>query len=310
MAPRSARFRAPLTLALVFGLSLLGCDDSGTKNPGEGSGDPGAIAEPDGGAKVGGAEYTYAASGFKLMSTAKIKMELSTGQGQGTAEVSARSEIAASPEGDKLKVHGKVVELIGYEGSGQLDPEFMKKQAEEQGAEPMDLVAELQKSEAWSIVDFKGETDEEATEALAENQAEEGAPVNFGFFGLPDLPTVDLVEGEKVKLPTAEDEEQLPFGPVPVEVDVTWTLRGKDGDIAELDVFVESSGATEITGQGGSVMVSVLGETAYTIYFNTATQLPVSYNGYSASEISIDLPQGAQTIATNNEVETTFEVVQ
>jgi len=309
MFSRSARLCAPSLLALTFGLALLGCDQKGGSNePEGGGGDPGTIAEPDN--QAGGAEYVYSNEGFTLVATTNITLELASGQGQGTAEVQAKSEIVATPEGDKLRVHGKVVELLGYSGSGQLDPEFMKKQAEEQGQEAMDIVAELQESEGWSIIDLKGEADEDATKAMPENQDQDGAPVNFGLFGLPDLPTVDLEVGSKVELPTKADEEQLPFGVVPVEVDVTWTLRGKDGDIAELDMFLESSGATEISGSGGSAMVSVLGEAAYTVFFNTATRLPVSYSGYNASEIIIDLPQGPQTISTNSEVETTFEVVQ
>ena len=52
------------------------------------------------------------------------------------------------------------------------------------------------------------------------------------------------------------------------------------------------------------MLVSVLGESAYTVFFDMANKVPVSLNGYSQSEISIDAPQGAQTITTNNEVET------
>jgi predicted RecA/RadA family phage recombinase len=294
--------------ALALGFALLGsaCDGDSSNPPGDGGGDGAA----EGGKPAeGGLEYTYAAEGFTLTATTKVKLELSSNQGQGTAELSARSLIEASPTGDKLKTHGKVVELLGYTGSGQLDPEFMRKQAEEAGEEAMDIEAELAKSEAWTVVNLKGETDEDATKALSENQAgDEGAPVNFGLFGLPDLPAVDLEVGEKVKLPTEAAERQLPFGSVPVEVDTTWTLRGVNGTIAELDVTTEGSGATEFDAGGAMASVSMLEESSYTVFFDMETKLPVSFNGYSASEIQVDAPQQSIQFATNNEVETTFEV--
>ena len=310
MLIRPRRTRATTAFALCLGLALAGpaCDKGGTTPPGGDGAAEGGDSTAE--SAEGGADYVYNPAGFKLLATTKIKLDISSGQGQGSAEVQAKSNIEATPEGDKFKVHGQVAELIGYTGSGQLDPEFMKKQAEEAGEEPVDMQTELGKSEAWSIVDNKGENDDDATEALAENQDQEGAPMDFGLFNLPNLPSVDLEEGKKVQLPTEADEQQLPFGTIPVEVDVTWTLRGMDGDVAELDVLVESSGATEIDGGGATVLVSVLGESAYTVYFDMANKVPVSFNGYSASEISIDLPDGTQQIATNNEVETTFEIVQ
>ena len=305
-------------LALSFGLALLGCEKGSSNNPG-GGGDPGASEGGGGEVAEGGADYVYPAEGFKLVATTNIKLEIATPEGQGTATVSARSSIDATPEGEQLKIHGKVVELISYDGQGQLDPEFQKKRAEEAAAaaeaageevpEITDMVAELASAEGWTVMDRKGETDDDATKALAENQEDAGGD-EFGLFGIPDLPTVDLEPGKKVSLPTEADEVQLPFGSIPTEVDVTWTLRGIEGSVAELDVFVESSGATEIDGGGASVLVSVLSESAYTVYFDVGTKLPISISGYSQNEISIDLPDGTQQISTNNEVEKTYEVVQ
>lgn len=293
----------------ALGLALLGgCDGDKSNPPGDGGG--GVVSETDGKALAdGGKDYVYAADGFTLTATTKVKLELSSNQGQGAAELSARSVIEATPEGDKLKIHGKVVELLGYEGSGQLDPEFMRKQAEEAGEEPMDLTAELAKSEGWAIVNLKGEADEALTKALAENSSADEAPMDFGLFSLPDLPTVDLEPGAKVTLPTKADEHQLPFGSVPVEVDVTWTLRKIEGTVAELDVTIEGSGATEIeAGGGNTAMVSILEESSYTIFFDMEAKLPKSYNGYSQTEITVDIPGQPIQFSTNNEVSTTFEI--
>jgi hypothetical protein len=304
------RIRSSFTKALTYGalcglMMLAGACEKGGSNPpdGGGTGD-GATSKP---AEDGGKDYVYPAEGFKLMATTTIKMEIASTQGQGTAELTARSLIEAKPAGENLEVHGKVVELVGYTGTGQLDPEFMKKQAEEAGEKPMDLMAELAKSEGWSIIDRKGQADAAATKALPQNQTEsEGAGADFGLFGVPDLPRVDLEVGKKVQLPTKADERQLPFGSIPVEIDVTWTLRSVNGNVAELDVASEGSGATEFDGGQGTATVSMLEESSYTIMFDLTTKLPISVEGYSASEINVDASGQEIKFATNNEVKTTY----
>jgi hypothetical protein len=302
------RIRSCLTIALACGLVLLGsaCDKGSSNPPEDGKGDGGAETKP---AEDGGKDYVYAAEGFKLTATTSVKLELASSQGQGTAELSARSLIEAKPAGDNLEIHGKVIELIGYKGTGQLDPEFMKKEAEKAGEKPMDLVAELGKSEGWSIIDRKGKTDKDATKALPQNQTEtEGAGADFGLFGLPDLPRVDLEVGKKVQLPTKAEDRQLPFGSVPVEVDVTWTLRAVNGNVAELEVSCEASGASEFeTGQGTGT-VSLLEEGSFTVMFDIAAKLPVSVEGYSASEVNVDAAGQSIKLQTNNEIKTTYEV--
>lgn len=294
-------------------IALLGlgpaCDKSNPPGGGGGAGDEGGA---DGGTDApveGGKDYVYAPDGFALTATTKIKLEISSTQGAGDATLAVRSAIEATPTSDgNFEVHGRVLELIDYTGGGQLDPEFMRKQAEEQGQDPIDIVAELSKSEAWMIIDAKGSTDSDATEKMAQNQDQDDAPLDFGLFSLPDLPTVDLELGKRVELPTADDERQLPFGAVPVETDKTWTLRAVDGTVVELDLSSEGSGATEIDAQGQTILVSVLEESSYTVFFNLETKLPVSFNGYSASEISVDMPGNPIKFATNNEIEATFEV--
>ena len=250
------------SIALALGLTLAAgaCERGASSSPDDAKTD-GGETKPGEQAEDGGKDYVYAEQ-FTLTATTKIKFELASSQGQGAAELEARSTLEAKPSGDKLELHGKVAELIGYKGSGQLDPEFIRKQAEEQGGEAMDLVAELAKSESWLVLDRKGEVDKDATKALAQNQGGENEQaMDFGLFELPNLPKVDLEVGKKVQLPTKEVERQLPFGSVPVEVDVSWTLRAVNGDIAELDVTSEGGGATEFDAGGSAGTVSVLEET-------------------------------------------------
>jgi hypothetical protein len=314
MKPRRLRLRRVTTLTLTLGLSLAGaaCDKGGDATEKPGDRKNGAKVDDKGATKPdGGKDYVYPAEGFVLTSTTTIKFGLASKQGSGEAEVSARSLIEATPEGaGKLKVHGKVVELIGYTGSGQLDPEFMKKQAAENGQADFDLLAELAKAEGWTVIDHKGELDKAATEGLAENKAKEDGSVDFGLFNLPDLPRVDLVEGEKITLPTQAVDRQTLVGMVPVELDETWTLRKIDANrIAEIDVSSEASGATEISGGQGSANVSVFEESSYTLLYNLDTKLPVSITGYSQSELQLDIEGQSETLTVeqNSEVSATYE---
>jgi hypothetical protein len=313
MKPRRPRLRALTTLALTLGLTLAGaaCEKGGaaTDKPGDrknaGKGDDKGATQPD-----GGKDYVYPAEGFVLTSTTTIKFGLSSKQGSGEAEVSARSVIEATPEAGKLKVHGKVIELIGYKGSGQLDPEFMKKQAAENGQADFDLLAELAKAEGWTVIDQKGELDKAATEALPENKAQEDGSVDFGLFNLPDLPRIDLVEGEKITLPTQTVDRQTLVGMVPVELDESWTLRKIDANrIAEIDVSSEASGASQISGGGGSANVSVFEEASYTLLFNLDTKLPVSITGYNQSELQLDIEGQSETLTVeqNSDISATYE---
>jgi hypothetical protein len=310
MQLRRPRFRTATTLALALGLSLAtaACDKGGGATDKPKTKD-GASTDAGGGSgkgSEGGKDYVYSADGFTLAATMKLKFEISSSQGSGAANIEAKSTIEATPANGKLKVHGKVVELVKYQGTGQLDPEFMKKQAVEQGQDPVDIVEQLGKAEGWMIIDNKGELDKDATKALAENQGKD-EDMDFGLFNLPDLPSIDLEPGKQVKLPTREDERTLPFGAIPVEVDQTWTLRKIENGIAEIDVTSEVSGATEINAGGGSAMVSTMEESSYTILFNIETKRPVSISGYSQSETSIDAQGQSFSFSTNNELEGTYE---
>jgi hypothetical protein len=315
MKPRLPRLRSVTTLAFALGLALAGtaCKKGGGDTT-EPSGKDGSSRDTKGNTVPldGGKDYVYAPAGFVLTSTLTITFEISSKQGSGAAELSARSLIEATPaDGGKLKIHGKVLELIGYKGSCQLDPEFIKKQAQEQGGEAVDLVAELSKSERWMVIDAKGELDDAASKALAENQGEQSEAIDFGLFNLPDLPRVDLVEGEKIAIPTKTVERQSLVGKIPVEQDETWTLRKIDENrVAEFDVAREGSGATSISGGQGSASVSMLEESSYTIRFNLDTKVPVSLTGYSQSEMQIDVEGQSEaiTVSQNSEISGTYEV--
>ncbi len=303
------RTRSLLTITLACGLALFGACDKGSSNTPDGGGGGAGTDKPI--PPEGGKDYVYAAEGFKLTATTTVKLELSSSQGAGAAEISARSLIEATPTGENLELHGKVLELTNYAGTGNFDPEFIKKQSKEGGGEEVDIVAELGKSEGWMIIDRKGKTDKDATKAMPQNKTnEDSAAMDFGLFGLPDLPRVDLEVGKKVELPTAAEDRQLPFGAVPVEVDVVWTLRGVNGSVAELDVSSEGSGASEFdTGQGTGT-VSLLEESSFTVMFDLEKKIPLSIEGYSASEINVDAAGQAIKFATNNEIKTTYEVTQ
>jgi hypothetical protein len=310
MTPRRLRPVTTLALILGFGLATPACDKGGGGTDKPGGGGNGVIVESDGKSTPndGGNDYVYA-DGFTVDATMKIKFEISSSEGSGVAEMAAKSRIEATPTGaGKLEIHGKVLELINYAGSGQMDPEFMKKQAEANGQPVTDIVEELRKSESWMVIDRKGKLDEAATKALPQNQGTDENQ-DFGLFNLPDLPKVDLVAGEKVKLPTREDARKFPFGELPVEIDETWTLRKIGPDkVAEFDVVSEVSGATEIAGGQGSAMVSTMEESSFTILFNLETKLPISITGYSQSETSIDVGGQSITFSINNDISGTYEV--
>ena len=72
----------------------------------------------------------------------------------------------------------------------------------------------------------------------------------------------------------------------------------------------EGSGATEVSGGQGSANISMLEESSYTIFFNLETKLPVSFSGYSQSEMQIDIEGQSEsiTVSSNSEVEGSYEV--
>lgn len=310
------RLRLVCAFALTLGLALGGaaCDKGGSTDKPEGGKNRPARGDDTPPAE-GGKEYVYAAEGFVLNATVEFKSESKDKQGQGEAKINARTRIEATPAGaGKLKIHYTMIELIKYEGSGQLEPEFMQKQIQEQSGKVIDVLDNLAKSESWLIVDQKGKVDGAATKALPENQTGEDDEIPrlanvFGLFTLPMLPSVDLVEGKKIL--RARDEER-PLGDgnfMPMQTDEAWTLSKIDANrIAEFTALIESSGAKIFSEGGRSASVSILGESGFTIAFNLDTKLPVSLNGYIQSEFAIDIEgMGDRSFTTNNEITVTYE---
>lgn len=296
------RLASSLALAALFLAAPLGCDKGGgaTKDPG------GAGAGAGGGGEKASAEssYTYA-DNFALDGQIAVDFSSDSPEGKGSAKIVAKTYIEAVPANGKTKLHGKVIELVEYTGSGSLDAEFLKQQMAKSGKADFDLLAALKSSEEWLIVDKYGELDDEATKALAENTAkEEGMGASdFGLFNLPDLPAVALEVGKPMKLPTEEKDENM-FGQViPMEIDRTWTLVSvgdKDGrKVAQFEVSSESSGAAELEGQGGGGMLAIGQESHFVMEFDVDAKIPISLAGESMFELSFE--GGGQSVNFQNQ---------
>lgn len=293
--PRLAR---SLALAALI-LAPIGCDKGGTNDPDGGGGGTGGDKQNKG----AGIEFTYA-NDFALDGQIAVDLANESPEGKGAAKIVAKVRLDAAPAQGKTKLHGKVVELVEYTGSGSLDAEFMKQQLAKAGTPDFDLVAALRSSEEWMIVDGHGELDEAATKALTENSKEEtmGAS-DFGLFNLPDLPAVPLEVGKATILPTEEKEENVFGQTVPMEIDRTWTLVSLEDvggrKVAKLDVTSESSGAAELSGEGGSGMLAIGQESHFVIEFDVEAKIPISLDGESMFELSFE--GGGQSVTVVNE---------
>ena len=118
---------------------------------------------------------------------------------------------------------------------------------------------------------------------------------------------MSLKEGKEVKAPTEEDERNL-FGAamVPMETDATYTLTGIDSSggtrIATIEFESVGSGATEISGQGQTALVSVDVESSGTLVFDLDKGLPVSVEAEQLEAITF----GDNAIEQIVEIESTF----
>ncbi len=298
-------------LALVALVLATGCDKSGggTKDPG---GEGGGGEKPS---KAGSPEFAYANT-FVLDGQITVDFSNDSPEGKGSAKIIAKTRLDATPAQAKTKLHGKVVELVEYTGTGSLDAEFLKQQMAKNGTPDFDLLASLRTSEEWMIVDSSGELDDEASKALAENAAEKESMggSDFGLFNLPDLPTVGLELGKQTKLPTEEKDENM-FGQViPMEVDRTWTLvsitaaaDGSGHQIAQLQVISESSGAVEL--EGGQGMLAVGQESTFEIAFDIDAKIPVSLSGESMFELSFEGGGQSMSFQNQSKISATYSLV-
>lgn len=294
--PRLARGLAFAAAVLVL---PLGCDKGGASTD-PGAGDGTAKGKDS---KTQGVEFSYADQ-FTLDGQIAVDVTNESPEGQGAATIVAKVRLDAAPAQGKTKLHGKVVELVDYAGSGSLDAEFVKQQMAKAGTVDFDLAAALRSSEEWMIVDSRGELDEEATKALTENPKDPtmGAS-DFGLFNLPDLPPVALEVGKAHVLPTEEKDESMFGQSVPMEIDRTWTLVSlaevEGRQVATLDVVSESSGAAELQGQGGGGMLAIGQESHFVIKFDVEAKIPISLEGDSMFELSFE--GGGQSVTVSNQ---------
>lgn len=301
------RFARGLALAALVLAAPSACEkgDGGTVDPGTGG-----KTEPS----KSGTEFAYADT-FALAGTVDVDFQLATPEGPATALLSAKTRLEGAPASGKIKLHGKLVELVSFTGTGTMAPDHVKAQMEKQGTKDFDLVTALKASEDWSVVDLRGDSDDEATKALAENAAKKPdmSAAEFGVFSLPDLPPVALELGKQTKLPTEEKEENMFGQPIPLEIDQTWTLveivdQGGH-QVAKLQAKVESSGAAEMSGQGQSAMISIFSESTFVLHFDLTSKLPVAYEGESMFELSFEAGGQSGTVSNTTKMKASYAAI-
>ena len=317
------RARALLSTAVLScALALAGCDkgtDAGTEAPG----DAGAAKGGKGAKKGDGVQVAYPADGFKLRAQTSLLFELS-GQQAGGMEMAGSGvfEVVGAGE-DRLKVTTTLEKVDSVSFEGALKPKEEISEA--------DIIKAMIGSQDWTIIDTLGEGDSDATKALpevAKRDAETKAKLekakadgtepepDFSDFGaqllsLPGLPSVGLKEGKEVKAPTEEDERNL-FGmaKVPMETDASYTLKSIDSSggtrVATIDFESVGSGATELSAQGQTMLVSVDVESSGTLVFDLDKNLPVSVEAEQLEAISF----GDNAIEQIVEIESTFSPVE
>jgi len=329
--PRAARSAARRPArALLGALSLLllaplGCDKGegpASATPGAGGGSP---------AKGSGVVLRYAAAAKKLTQTTTFEFTSSGGGQYGEMKLELVAGIELVPEGDKLKVLWAIRELPKVELKGNLEP----KAEAGKPAPPDPKTVLLARGKGAFVTDLLGEGDEDATKALAENEADrkKGEEVRkaieearaaskdppadaqewaagaqlvglvSGVFNLPGLPEAGLKPGKKL---TVEKEEETPLGeggPVlPIESETTYLLVKVDEaggkKIAEVAIESEASGATEM--QGGMLVVDQATEA--TLLFDLDAGLPVELKVTTTQSFSF----GEQTFEATNIATSTF----
>lgn len=278
--------RFGLVAALACAGAMGACNkQGGTDSPGERGGAAGA---PTG----DGVQLRYGLAATKLKQKGKVDLNTSGGGQFGQAAIEYSALLDVVPNGDKLKVSWSFADI------GKLDVQGLYKDA---AGDPKSML--LAEGRGAFIVDLLGTVDEKGTDALAETvarrerfkalakeggAAEGQAPKNGGtlqllamtdaMVSLPDLPKESLAVGKSI---TVEREEETQLGDsgvmLPTDIESKFTLVKIDESgaqrIAEVQVEVESSGATEMQGN----MIAVESTTEGTMLFDLGTGLPVSY---------------------------------
>ncbi len=276
-----------LTLAWIPALLLAVALPMGCEKPGP-SNNPGDV-------KGGGIKLEYSNQPFKLQAAITLGMELSGSQ-TGNVMVSGTSTIATtSAGGGKIKLTGEVTAIEKFEVGGDLKPKEGDPQPDPQRAVG---------TKAGRIMAVNGEVDEDASKDLPENDKDENASdadkmvrqFAEGMVALPELPPVGLVLGKPVKHSETKDRTLGPMK-IPVESDSTYTLESIDESggsrVATIKINSTGSGATEISGQGQTMMISMDEEAEGTLIFDLDRGVPVSWTarqtvGFGSDQFSIE----------------------
>jgi hypothetical protein len=293
-----------LTALLMAVAASAACNKSGsTESPGAGNGADEAAAD--------GVRLRYSVDGRKLHQTMKFQMNQSGGgqYAEANLELAALMELAS--QGDKLKVVWNIQSVDTLDVGGALEGS--------EGAEDPKVFLK-EKGRGAFIIDVRGETDDDATESLPENETRraelqqlaeksktEGKPgIGTGaqllaylppILTLPPLPEGALTLGKPVTHEHAEELELDGIGVVvPMDIASTHTLIKIDESggnrIAEVKFEGEASGAAEIQGQ----MVTIESGDEGTLLFDLNKGIPLSYEITRNEAFGLGENQGESTM--------------
>lgn len=339
----TARLGAKRLTTVLFSFSLalgLGACDKGGGEEVEAPGGGGGVPT----AKKGQTVLAYASTPFQLEEHLKASLTVS-GAAKVNLEADVKGTIDVKPEGtEHLFVTATVVEVNAFSAVGEgFDTDKTEDQYKEEikGGKALsitDLLGDADKDKTDAIPENAkkiAEAEARREEARQEAEDSEAAKAEDGedkpaegeeeevqrddgpipvadFLGLPNLPKIGLELGKPVKLERQAEDRHL-FGAleVPVEIDYTYTLKSieeVDGKkLATVDILVESGGAQDIDANGQTAFVSTLEETDLTLVFDMIEKVPVSVQGYQASEITIEFGGNEQRFEQNMDIDKTYK---
>jgi hypothetical protein len=297
---RSPALRVILALALGVGISACKKDSGESKTPTATGGD---TAEASNSA---GVTLRYNIRAQTLKKNVKGSFRFTSGRGGGSVSADLTGLLTVNAHGDDgLKVSFSVTELRDYTSEMPQPP------GGETPAEPKDPKVIASAAKGATIINTRGEADEDKTKALPENdrsaldpEAQGITEMVAGFLTLPELPEGALEIGKPL---TSSKEKDVP-GPgglkIPSEIDTTIKLLSIDDSsgkrIATIEIETEGSGAVETQG----TMISLESSTEQTLVFNLDDMIPVSAKVQSTNAFSFG-PQGSFEL--NVQYESSFE---
>jgi hypothetical protein len=311
---KATKLAPVMALTLALGLPVTGCKKEGGSTAGPG--DAGKKQEA-------GVSLRYDKKAKTLKQNTTVGIKVSGGGQYGELNMTLEATLnLADAQNDKVEVGWKIDAVDSLELKGMLKPkEEEGKPApvdpkttlveKGNGAWVMDLRGEADKEATKALpVNAKKREEQERKKKEREekkkkgkdgDKGEDGGPTPEpgeqllaymeGIFQLPHLPEKNMEVGKPLVI---EEEEEAPLGgedgggPVlPIESETIYTLIKVDdsGDkrIAEYQVEVEASGATEF--QGGMLVVDVSREA--TVLFNIDDGVPVRVEVTSTQAFSM-----------------------